>query len=357
MVGAALPGSTLVLWICWLALATLGQHTAARATTKPPMRHEQTQTHMGTTFKLTFYCDDEATASQAGKLAFARIGEIDSILSDYKSDSELSRLNRAAGGPAQPVSEDFFAVLARAREMHACTDGAFDISVGPAVRLWRRSRRSKRLPTLAARQEALAKMGFNKVRLDHQAKTVALTQPGMLLDAGGIAKGWACDEALKILRQHGITRALVDGGGGVSVGEPPPGKSGWQIAIAAPGRVPGQPLRLETTLLLAKQAVATSGDAERSVEIDGKRYSHIVDPQTGLGLTRRIQASVVDPDGATADALATALCVLGPEKGLAFIESRPYSAALILQMDEKGQILRYPSRRWPRLIGVGIENP
>src|SRR5262249_5151459 len=156
------------------------------------------------------------------------------------------------------------------------------------------------------------------VRLDEKHRTAQLLRPGMKLDLGGIAKGYAADEALKVLKRLGVDRALVAAGGDIAVSGPPPGADGWAVAIAPPGD-PGPPP--EHRVLFRDAAASTSGDAEQFVEIGGTRYSHIVDPRTGLGLTDRLNVTVVASDGTTADSLTKVVSVLGPERGFKIIEA------------------------------------
>ena len=311
----------------------------------PSNRYEQSQTHMGTRFTIALYATNEATASRAATAAFRRIGRLDAMLSDYRDDSELTLLSRASGGPAQRVGDDLFEVLSRAQEWSRRTEGAFDVTIGPVVRQWRRARRLKRLPTQRQIESALARSGYRKLRLNGESRTAELLQPGMLLDLGGIAKGYACDRALDVLKEHGIDAALVDGGGDVSMSGPPPGKEGWTIRLASADSTPGAD---PPNLLLSDRAVATSGDTEQFVEFDGVRYSHIVDPRTGLGLTDRVQVTVIAANGADADALASALSVMGPRRGIALIDHIPESACRITRETAHG-IERFVSCRWPDL--------
>jgi thiamine biosynthesis lipoprotein len=292
-----------------------------------------TEPHMGTTFKLILYASDEPTANRAAQAAFARIGVLDGILSDYRPTSELMQLCAKAGeGPVQ-VSEDLFTVLVRAQEVSRLSDGAFDVTVGPVVRLWRRARKSQQLPDAEKLTQARALVGYQNLRLDDKARTVELLKPGMQLDLGGIAKGYTADEVLRALRQHGITRALVAAGGDIAVSRPPPDAEGWTIGIA-PLEDPNQ--KPSRYLLLHDAAVSTSGDAEQYVEINGKRYSHIVDPRTGIGLVGRQSVTVVARHGIMADSLTKVVSVLGPERGLAIIESQEGVAALVVRKTDKG---------------------
>jgi thiamine biosynthesis lipoprotein len=287
---------------------------------------------MGTTFRLVFYAPDEATAKLAVQAAFARAVELDNIMSDYKATSELMRLCEKAGGPPIHVSEDLFAILTRSQDVARRSKGAFDVTVGPLVRLWRRARKTRRLPDPKELAEALKLVGHEKIRLDPERRTVQLLVAGMFLDLGGIAKGYAADELLAVLRRYGITRALVAAGGDIAVGGPPPDAPGWKIAIEPLGSA-AQP---ERYLLLTHAAVSTAGDAHQHVEIDGKRYSHIVDPRTGQALVGRSSVTVVAPDGTTTDGLDTAINVMGPEAGLALVEATDQAGCIFLREGKTG---------------------
>jgi thiamine biosynthesis lipoprotein len=220
------------------------------------------------------------------------------------------------------VSGDLFAVVARALDLWRRSRGAFDPTVGPFTELWRASRRTGRLPGRAELDSAALRVGSEKVHLDSAAHTVRLAVPGMRLDLGGIAKGYILDQALAELRRHGVTRALLEAGGDIVAGDPPPGLPGWRVAVPEGGRA----VRASAAAL-ANAAVATSGDTEQFVLIEGVRYSHVIDPQTGLGLTTRRQATVVAEDGVTADGLATALVVLDAERGAALLRAFPQVVA------------------------------
>ena len=302
-------------------------------------RHEFASKHMGTTFRVVLYAADEGTAKKAADAAFARVAELDGIMSDYKKDSELMKLCRAFAtevGEPVPVSEELFFVLSQAEELSKASDGAFDVTVGPVVQLWRLARRTQQLPDAKELAAALAKVGYKKVQLDPKKRTVKLLTPGMQLDLGGIAKGYAADEALKLLKEKfGITRALVAAAGDITGGDPPPDKDAWTVDIAPIAK--GQKPR---SLKLANQAVSTSGDLEQFVEINGVRYSHIVDPKTGLGVTGRRSVTVIARRGITADSMTKAVMLLPPEKGLALVEATDGAATyiVIVGKDEKLEV-------------------
>jgi len=318
-------------YTCWLILC--GAATSAAA--KPALsRHEFTEPHMGTRFQIILYAPDKENASRAAKAAFARIADLDGIMSDYRPASELMRLCKKAGGAPVRVSGDLFRVLEKAQEVSRLSDGAFDVTVGPVVKLWRRARRTKHLPPADKLAEARALVGYKYVRLDKKDRTVQLAKKGMQLDLGGIAKGYAADAALRVLKQHGISSALVAAGGDIAVSDAPPGKKGWKVGIAPLENPNDKPKKF---LLLKNTAVSTSGDAEQFVEIGGKRYSHIVDPKTGLGLVGRMSVSVVAPNGTTADSLTKVVCVLGPKRGFAILDKIKGVSSYAVWKTEKGK--------------------
>jgi thiamine biosynthesis lipoprotein len=272
-------------------------------------RYEYERILMGVQVRLVMYTTDEDAAKTAATAAFERVAELETILSDYQRDSELMRLCARAGagaggsGPVR-VSDDLFRVLEYGQQVSQACDGAFDVTVGPVVQLWRAARRSKTLPDPRALASARAKVGHHLVRLDRRDRTVALRVPGMRLDLGGIGKGYAGDEAIKILRAHGVASALFEAGGDIVVSAAPPDRpAGWLIETQDGRRFD-----------LADAAVSTSGYTEQFVEINGFAYSHVVDPRTGIGLTNQFAATVIASRGITADALSTAATVLGPER-------------------------------------------
>jgi FAD:protein FMN transferase len=304
---------------------------------------------MGTTFRIVLYAADAATAKKAADAVFARVAELDQCMSDYKPDSELMRLCAAfktkVGEPVA-VSDDLFFVLSKAQELSKKSDGAFDVTVGPVVQLWRLARRTQELPDPKEFAAARAKVGYQKIRLDAAKKTVQLTTPGMLLDLGGIAKGFAADEALKLLsQQFGITRALVAASGDIACGDPPAGKEAWTVDVA-PISKSQKPRRLH----LVRAAVSTSGDLEQFVVIGGVRYSHLLDPRTGLGLTGRRSVTVIAPKGIDADSMTKAVSVLPREQALKLVEATPGSAAYLVTLDPNEKPIIIASKRFPDFV-------
>jgi FAD:protein FMN transferase len=312
-------------------------------TAKSPTLHrfEAVEPHMGTLVKITLYSDSQDAAQAAFRAAFERIRALDNALSDYKPDSELNRLTRIAVGRAVPVSEDLWAVLQAAQEMARASDGAFDVTVGPVTRLWREARRVRRLPGASELRAAAARSGHEKLHLDGVRRTAMLDQPGMALDLGALAKGYAASEALAVLRRSGAGSALVAISGDLACGDPPPGSRGWRVAMHdAAARAGDIPAVVE----LANVAVSTAGADEQHLDEGERRYSHIVNPASAMGITEDITVTVIAPTGLEADALDTAISVLGVARGLALLESRPDTAALITRRTPTG-IALFPSRR------------
>ncbi len=312
-------------------------------------RFEFESKHMGTTFRVVLHATDKETAKKAADAAFARVAELDGIMSDYKRDSELMRLCQAfakSGGKPVPVSPDLFAVLAKAEEVSAASDGAFDVTVGPVVQLWRHARRTQQFPDKDELVAAMDKVGYQKVKLDPKTKSVTLLTPGMQLDLGGIAKGYAADEALRFLRtRFGITRALVAAAGDIACGDSPPGKDAWAVDIApiAKGQ---EPRRLK----LANAAVSTSGDLEQFVVIGGVRYSHIVDPKTGIGLTGRRSVTVIARAGVIADSMTKAVMLLPPQRAMKLVEETPGVAASIIIVGPNEKLETTSSKRFDSFL-------
>jgi FAD:protein FMN transferase len=320
---AARPG-----WAVLLAVAFATGGCASRRGAAP-QRFEFAQPQMGVPFRLVLYARDGAAATNAATAAFARVADLNAKLSDYDADSELSRLSRTSGSGAWvPVSDDLWRVLTAARALSARSDGAFDVTVGPVVNLWRKARREKRRPDERLLAEARARVGWRLVELDARRRAVRLAVPDMRLDLGGIAKGYALDEALQVLRGHGVTSALVSGGGDIAVSGAPPGQPGWRIELPGPEEAPAAP----EFVRLRHAALATSGDLFQFVELGGVRYSHIVDPRTGLGLTDHGLVTVIARDGTSADGLATALSVMGAERGQLLLRDRPGAEARMFRL-------------------------
>ncbi len=294
--------------------------TSTRAT-----RHEYVQLVMGVQVRLTVYTKSvaESAAREACRDAFERIAQIDEIMSDYRQDSELMRLCAKAGTGRVQASPELFEVLQFGQEIARQSDGAFDMTVGPYVALWRTARKTRVLPDPHALASAARSVGYQLMQLDPTGQTVNLTVPGMRLDLGGIAKGYAGDEALRILRNHGIRSAMYQAGGDIVLADPPLGKEGWVIETID-----------HRKMTLSNCAISTSGDTEQFVDIAGVRYSHVVDPHTGIGLTRRVMATVIAPRGLAADPLSKVVSIL-PEARWRSIVKRYHGSAFARKIDDE----------------------
>ena len=257
---------------------------------------------MGTLVRITLYAPLGIDGVRALHASFARVGELSRRLSDYREDSEVNRVSRQAERAPVYVSGDLFAVLATASEISRLSGGALDVTSGALTRLQRRGT----VPSATAVAHARAMTGWRDLVLDATGPTVFFLRPGIQLDLGGIAKGYIADQALAELRRNGVDRALVAIAGDIVAGDAPPGESGWRVGVEATA--------IELEVQLANKAVSTSGDRERSYELDGRLYSHIVDPRSKRTAGARRAVSVVAPSGVEADGWATALHVLGRDK-------------------------------------------
>lgn len=342
-----------------LAVTTLlpaaGAPAEAPATTVAPSdleRFEFAEVHMAMRVRIVLYAPDRATASDAATAAFARIADMEDILSDYRTGSELRRLEEQPGEWVA-VSEELFTVMEAALEMARLTDGAFDPTVGPVSRLWREARRAGRLPSPAAIDSARALTGWERLALDADRNAIRVGARGIRLDLGGIAKGYILDEALHAAAARGVNRVLLEAGGDIRVGAPPPrvdgddAPEGWRIRVgsapasgeARAGEAEDAPAEVlprelpswleERAGALREAALATSGSTAQFLEVEGVRYSHILDPRTGFSVTHHLTATVIAPEGILADALATALSVLSPEEGAQLLEHFPEVEAAV----------------------------
>ena len=311
-------------------------------------RFDFERVEMGVLFRLSVYGSDSDLANKAAEAAYARVHELNGIFSDYDGSSEVRRLCDISGpGRAVKASKELVTVLAESLKLSDETEGAFDVTVGPLTKLWRRARRREIIPEPPRIADERKLVGTELVRLDSQNSSVELLREGMRLDFGGIAKGFAADEALRILRDHGLNRALVDASGDIVAGDPPPDACFWVISIEAlrpryrnqdspAANNQDSDTAVIPELKICNAAVATSGDAYQSVVIDGRRFSHIVDPKTGLGLNQRSSVTIVARSGLMADGLASAVSVLGPDAGMRLLNDSEHCEAEGYIMFAKG---------------------
>ena len=287
--------------------------------------------HMGTQITIILYAQDETEAYRASEAAFERIEELNQMMSDYIENSELNRLSRTSGsGEWMKISNDLFQVLKTSKIISKNTNGLFDVTMGPLTHEWRyiRMMPEPELPDEEELTQLLERVGYQHLELDKESGSARLSRENMQLDLGGIAKGFAAEEAIKTLKDLGIKSALVDAGGDITISEPPPGRSSWTVAVPK-GTPAGEPEMI--SLQMSNKTVTTSGDMFQFLEIEGERYSHIINPKTGLGSTSRIQATVISKNGMFADAYASALTLMEPEEGIELINSLESTEAVIFQ--------------------------
>jgi thiamine biosynthesis lipoprotein len=273
---------------------------------------------MGTQFRIILYSQDSTSAQNIANQCFKRVDQLNHILSDYDLSSELSQLAKTSGiGKKVKVSKDLWQVIKTAQKIAKKSKGAFDLSIGPLSKLWRSMFRKKTIFNAEKIKAMQAKVNYKNIKLYGLTKRVKLKQTGMLLDAGGIAKGYTVDEMVKILKKHGLTQFLVDGGGDLYIGAPPPHEEGWKIQVLIDAK---NGTNSNKTLYLKNIAIASSGDTYRYLEWEGKRYSHIIDPRTGYGLNHRKILNVSAPNCMVADAAASALSVMTAAESQRFLK-------------------------------------
>ena len=337
-------------WVWGVLLAVLHASIVGAmrspAPPRPPLqaaeeRYSARRALMGTVVEVTVYAPGEPKARAAIAAAFDEIERIERLMSLQMPESELWRCNREAAAGPTAVSADTFEVLRRSREFSAMSDGAFDVTVTPLLRLWRDAAQRGAPPGAQELQETLARVGWRDVELDAARRTVRYARPGMALDLGAIAKGYAVDAAVRRLRESGIASGLVNAGGDVYVLGRKPDGTPWVVGVQDP-RHPESERALVLAVEVADAGVATSGNYRRFSVIGGRRYSHIVDPRTGEPADAVPSVSVIARDATTADALATALSVMGVEKGLALVEGLKDVEALMLTIEDD-RIVRHAS--------------
>jgi thiamine biosynthesis lipoprotein len=288
-------------------------------------RHEFEQPQMGVPFRIILYAPTAESARKASEAAFARISFLNQVFSDYEETSETTRISNLSGtGVSTKASREMQWLLQQAIYFSKETDGAFDVTVGPLVSIWKRARRQRELPNPSAIEEALSRVGYKKIDLDAKTGEVRLKARGMKLDFGSIAKGYAVDEALKTLRMHGVKSALVTGGGDMAAGNPPPGTKGWTVRLESAGN--SAPVYVE----IKNCGLATSGDLFQFVELNGVRYSHIVDPRLGWAVTNRTLVTVIAPTAIQANGISTSTCVMGPDRGFQWASRQPGAELRVL---------------------------
>ncbi len=295
---------------------------------------KQTEMIMGTLVEITVIPGNE----KAIREAFEALKKVDALMSTYKEDSEISILNRE--GKAQ-VSEETLEVIEDAINFSNLTDGAFDITCRPLINLWKRAKKEEKVPTEEEIEEAISLVDYQRIILE--ANQIRLEKKGMQIDLGGIAKGYAVDKAIEALKKNSIKRALVNAGGDLyALGTDRQGEK-WQIGV----QDPREEDKIIDIIKVKDKAVATSGDYRRYFTLEGKRFSHIVNPKTGLTVQDvPMSVTIIGPDATTTDALSTGVFVLGPEEGMKLIESLPEVEGMIISEGMK----KLTSQGWEEFL-------
>lgn len=297
---------------------------------------------MGTFARVAAVAPDPNTARKSIQAAFTQINKVDELMSDYKSDSEISRVNKDAFNQPVNVSRETFKVLQKSIEFSTLSGGAFDITIGPLVDLWHQAAEANSIPTRNQLEQARTKVGCEKLILDANDQTVKFAVEGMRIDLGGIAKGYAIDKAVQVMQNCGAIGGLVDIGGDIRCfGASTRGKKNWLIGVQDPNKAKqtfdtGEPLLI---LQLTDAAVATSGGYRRFVQIQGKKYSHIINRNTGKSAQDLSSVTIIAKKAINADALATAVSVMGPHKGTALIEKIPQTEAILITSPPENKLI------------------
>jgi thiamine biosynthesis lipoprotein len=295
---------------------------------------------MGTLVEISIVGRDEDKAAAAINDAFAEMERIENLMSKWIPESEVSKINRWAGVKPVKVSAEVLEVIQRAREISKASGGYFDISVGGLLDLWGFETSGGRVPAEVEVEQALQSVGYGAIVVDREASTVELRR-GMCIDLGGIAKGYAVDRAFEVLRSKGYGNMIVNAGGDMRVGGRKT-NGPWVIGI----QDPRGGSRILARFDVGDISVATSGDYERYFEADGVRYHHLLNPFTGYPGRQCRSVTIKAKDAVTADALATAVFVMGPEEGLRLIEATEGVEALIVTAD--GEIIQ--SKKWGQVL-------
>ena len=276
-------------------------------------RFSFTESKMGAPFTIIFYSNDSIQAASIAKRCFALVDSFNFIFSDYIDSSELSKLSKSAGLNSLPVSLSpaMYDILIQSKKAFELSEGAFDITMGPLSKLWRKARRQHQFPADSTVKRIRNLIGFDKLVFDTLQKTIRLTQEGMQLDLGGIAQGYVAQKVINFLHSQGVNNALVNASGDIVVSGAPINKDGWVVGVNIPEKTDEL---LNQKLLLKNRAITTSGDAYQYIEKDGIRYSHIINPASGYGVTFQRNVTVIAADGTTADWLATACSILSLKK-------------------------------------------
>jgi thiamine biosynthesis lipoprotein len=297
-----------------------------------PVRVAASRESMGCVYSIVAYALDPDRAKPTIEAALDEVDRIDRLASLYRRDSALSRLNAASGGPAVPVDRELFDLIAEAMKYSVDSSGAFDVTVGPLLRIWGLFDGAGRVPSAEELARARRRVGYRHLSLDSGTQTIRVDRPGVEIDLGAIAKGYAVDRAVSVLTKRGIAAALVSAGGSTINGiGAPPGASAWDVAV----QDPLDRTRVAIRLSLKDRSLSVSGGSERHFDVNGVRYSHIMDPRTGRPSQGVLAVVALADSGIASDALGTALYVEGPQRGRSLLDRRGGTEAIFFLPDGK----------------------
>ncbi len=301
----------------------------------------ETHTAMGTIFSIYLYAPTEREAHTVAQAAFDEVDRVEELLSNYRPSSELSRINREAALGPVVTDRETFAFVATSIGWSARTNGAFDITVGRLMKAWGFFRANGHVPSAAELAEAGRQMGWQKVILNSQERSVRFAADNVELDPGGIGKGYVVDRMVEMLRVEHVTSALISAGSSTiyAIGAPP-GKRGWKVQIPDPE----DHQRPISTVVLRDTSLSTSACTEKYFVLDGHRYCHIMNPHTLKPVEDMVQTTAIHPSATASDALSASLFVLGPEASLHLLKGMPEASALLLA--GHGRVEHCTSVRW-----------
>jgi len=294
--------------------------------------HDTTLLLMGTRFTLHAVGPAEQDCQSAVDAGIDEIRRIETLLSSHNAASQTTRINQAAGIKPVEVDRELFNLVQRSIKISQLTDGAFDITFRPLYQIWKFDGKTRKLPPADSILKYRSLVGYQHIELDANNSTVFLKKPGMSIGFGAIGKGYAANKAMKKMMEYGLSGGFVDASGDILFKGLNAKGEKWNVAIASPL----DKKEIVGNIKVSDMAVVTSGNYEQFFIVDGKKYSHIIDPKSGYPVTETISVTVFTPDAEIADALATALSVLGVENGLKLVNQLRNTECLII--DSKGQL-------------------
>jgi len=321
--------------VLFVSLAACGMATLSPAQQPRPVMYQEARRLMWTKFEIVAYGPDRARLREAADAAFEEIDRLDRQMSNYSETSELTYINRNAARDVVIVEKELFDLLNLSLDYSRATGGAFDVTVGPLMKAWGFFDRRGRVPGPEELKSVMARVGYQRVTLDTATRTIRFDREGVELDLGGIAKGYAVDKAARILRESGVTSALITSGtSSIHAIGAPPGQAAWRVEVSDPL----DRSRSITSIELRDQSVSTSGCNEKTFKVNGKTYCHIMDPRTGRPIEGVLGATIITPLGVEAEALSKAVMVMGVEPAKELLGKRRDVRAIIFYGNNDGSV-------------------